>query len=70
LYRTKEEENFWRGKDPIEVLAKTMIDESAAAESEVASCRESVYNEVRDAFQWAVELPEPSTDTLLQGVFS
>ncbi|MCE1248898.1 MAG: thiamine pyrophosphate-dependent dehydrogenase E1 component subunit alpha [Firmicutes bacterium] len=70
LYRTREEENIWRSRDPIEVLAAAMTENSIATEEEVNGIRESVFNEVRDAFQWASSLPEPPVVDLLQGVYS
>lgn len=67
-YRTREEEEMWKGKDPIKRLA------AAAAEfipgSEIEGIKRGVLAMIEDAYDAAEKGSDSSTDAALDGVYA
>ncbi len=70
LYRTKEEEQRWRERDPITRLAAWLLDEGIATEQALAEVANCVEEEIAAAVAFARESPEPDPATVTEGVFS
>ena len=59
----------WSKLDPIVRLAKQMVDQGLAFESEIEEVRAAVLREVDDAAEWAEASPFPDPSTLLEDVY-
>jgi len=59
----------WSKLDPIVRLAKQMVDQGLAFESEIEEVRAAVLREVDDAVEWAEASPFPDPSTLLEDVY-
>ncbi|WP_067473779.1 thiamine pyrophosphate-dependent dehydrogenase E1 component subunit alpha [Nocardia amamiensis] len=70
LYRTREEIDEWRGKDPITRFEQTVLDAGTLTEAEL----EAVRNDVRDALRAAIRAgnaaPPSRADELMSAVFA
>lgn len=62
VYRTPEEEEVWRARDPIDNLAKALKKSGKASSSEVEETISKAEDEVRQVVQWALSLPLPQAD--------
>ena len=61
-YRTKEEEEYWRERDPILRFSGQLVEEGVLTEKEVASLKHRVEEELAEAERFALEespLPDP-----------
>ncbi len=61
-YRTRDEEEEWRGRDPIDRLGRTLLAERRATEAELDAMRREVESEMDDAVEFARRAPDPSID--------
>jgi pyruvate dehydrogenase E1 component alpha subunit len=68
-YRTKEEVEEYRGKDPIVALAATIKGANIATEEELAQISERVDAAVTESVKFAEESPWPSDDEVLKDVY-
>jgi len=64
LYRTKEEIEKWRLRDPIAVFPRRLIEEGALTESDWDAMRAEVDDEVAAAVRFADASPEPPLEEL------
>jgi pyruvate dehydrogenase E1 component alpha subunit len=69
VYRTKDEVEEWRAKDPIETFAARAIAASRLEESEVDKIREQAERTVTDAVAFADASPEPPLDSLYEHLY-
>ncbi|MBK8768982.1 MAG: thiamine pyrophosphate-dependent dehydrogenase E1 component subunit alpha [Rhizobiales bacterium] len=67
-YRSKDEIEEWKGKDPIPMFEKELEAHGIASSDEISAIRESVEKEIQDAFTFATQGTNPVTDSLLRGV--
>ncbi|MBL8788976.1 MAG: thiamine pyrophosphate-dependent dehydrogenase E1 component subunit alpha [Rhizobiales bacterium] len=67
-YRSKEEIEEWKGKDPIPAFEKDLEAHGIASRSEIDAIREAVEKEVQDGFNFATSGTNPTPDSLLRGV--
>ena len=63
-YRTKEEVEDQRKRDPIAVWSHRLVAEGLMEESAVKALDKEVLQEVNDAYQFAEEAPEPDASEL------
>lgn len=68
-YRTKEEVEGYRDKDPINQIAKVIQKNKWATEAELEAIGEKVKAEVEECVKFAEESPWPSDDELLKDVY-
>ncbi len=68
-YRTKEEEEKWKKRSPLENFRPRMISAYGIPEAKIAAIEAEVDAEVAHALQFAAESPEPSPDDLYEDVF-
>lgn len=71
LYRSREEVDAYKNRDPLKITESTILDEGIATESEIDAIKESVKEEIKAALKFAEEspFPDPSelyTDNYLQ----
>src|SRR4051812_9217197 len=69
VYRTKEEVEEWRKKDPITVLRDRLLAEGVISEDDVERMREQVEQRVLDAVAFADASPEPPLETLYDHLY-
>nr|WP_246858770.1 pyruvate dehydrogenase (acetyl-transferring) E1 component subunit alpha [Chitinophaga sp. XS-30] len=69
-YRTKEEVEEYKEKDPITVVLKTLVDNKWITDAEIEAINERVKAEVEESVKFAEESPWPSDDELLKDVYT
>ncbi|MDI3319069.1 pyruvate dehydrogenase (acetyl-transferring) E1 component subunit alpha [Pinibacter soli] len=68
-YRTKEEVEEYKQKDPIEMVLKTILDNKFATQEEIDEINKRVTDQVTEAVTFAEESPLPSDDEVLKDVY-
>ena len=68
-YRTKEEVDEYKGKDPILLVRKTIIDSKFATEQELGAIDKRVDDIVNHSVKFAEESPLPDDDEVLKDVY-
>ena len=68
-YRTKEEVEEYKGRDPINALLKTIYDNKLATEEEIKQINERVDAAVAESVKFAEQSPWPSDDEVLKDVY-
>jgi pyruvate dehydrogenase E1 component alpha subunit len=69
VYRTKEEVEEWRKKDPITVFRDRLLEDGVISEGEVDQMRERVEQRVLDAVAFADASPEPPLESLYDHLY-
>lgn len=69
LYRSQEEMDDYRAKDPIPRLKKYMIEEGIAKEDEITAVEVAVEKELDDSVEFARNSPHPQPEDALKYVF-
>ncbi len=69
-YRTKEEVEEQRKRDPIAVWSQKLIADGIMTEEDVKALDTSVMEEVEDAYKFAEEAPDPAPDALFRDVYA
>ncbi len=70
VYRTREEEKLWRGRDPIDSLALAVKNSDKATPEEVDQVIRKAEEKVNHAVAWARQLPNPGTNNINRGLFT
>jgi pyruvate dehydrogenase E1 component subunit alpha len=68
-YRTKEEVDEYKGKDPIQQVRKTILDNKFASEKELSAIDKRVDDMVTGSVKFAEESPWPNDDEVLKDVY-
>ena len=68
-YRTKEEVEDQRKRDPIAVWSQRLIAEGLIDDAAVKALDKEIIGEVNDAYQFAEEAPDPEADELYRDVY-
>ncbi len=58
-YRTKEELNDYKAKDPIGIIEDRMLKNKIASKKEIAGINTKIEEEIADAYQFAIDSPFP-----------
>lgn len=69
-YRNKEEIKKWQEKDPINRFQKYITDEGLLTVEEMDELKQLAYADIEAARIFAEEAPEPTLDTIEQGVYA
>jgi len=69
-YRSKEEVEEWRKKDPLLYVENILIERNLIDEEKKDAMLSSIKEEIEDAVKYAQACPFPDTDTLLDYVFT
>ncbi len=70
LYRTKDEIEEWKKKDPILKFQKYCISEKILSKKEVEDIKEQGYADIESARVFAEASPDPAIETLEEGVYA
>lgn len=65
-YRSREEVNAWREKDPIEAFRKVLLDSKTANVDELDAIREEAVEEIKEAVEFAKNAPFPDESVAFQ----
>jgi pyruvate dehydrogenase E1 component alpha subunit len=68
-YRTKEEVEEYKDKDPINALLRTITENKLATEEEIKQINERVEHAIAESVKFAEESPWPSDDEVLKDVY-
>jgi pyruvate dehydrogenase E1 component alpha subunit len=68
-YRTKEEVEEYKDKDPIEVVKAKLLSDFNVKESEIEEIQERIRIEIEECVKFAEESPWPNEDELLKDVY-
>src|SRR5688500_2085699 len=68
-YRTKDEVEEYKSKDPISALLKTVYDNKLATEEEIETINKRVDDIVAESVRFAEESPWPADDEVLKDVY-
>jgi len=69
-YRSREEEDRWKQRDPIPRLAELLTSAGHAAESELRAILQETDGELDEAVRFAEESPSPAPEDCLKHVFA
>lgn len=69
-YRSKEEEDRWRERDPIELERRRLLEEGVASVEEIEAMREEVRREVDRAVESASASPQPRPEELSRNLYA
>jgi len=69
-YRTKEEVESYKAKDPIDIVKKTIIDNKLASDEELETIIKRVMDIVEDSVKFAEESPYPDPSELYKDVYT
>jgi pyruvate dehydrogenase E1 component alpha subunit len=68
-YRTKEEVEQYKAKDPVEMVLKTITDNKLATQNEIDIIMKGVQEVIEDAVKFAEESPYPDPSELYKDVY-
>ncbi|MGH2838401.1 MAG: pyruvate dehydrogenase (acetyl-transferring) E1 component subunit alpha [Thermoleophilaceae bacterium] len=68
-YRTKEEVEEWRKRDPVETFGKRLVDEGALPEKDLEKLDEEAMHKIDEAVKFADKSPFPDLDSLYDDVY-
>jgi pyruvate dehydrogenase E1 component subunit alpha len=69
LYRTKDEVEEWRQRDPIEGFAKRLVDDGVLSDDDVEAIRQRANEIVTEAVEFADQSPEPPLESLYENLY-
>jgi hypothetical protein len=69
VYRTKEEVEEWRKKDPVKVFRDRLLAEGVISESYLEELRERLERQVMEAVEFADNSPEPPLESLYDHLY-
>ncbi|NLC57820.1 MAG: pyruvate dehydrogenase [Armatimonadetes bacterium] len=69
-YRTQEEEEAWRARDPIRAFSREILDAGVMTEAEIAALEQQVTEQMRQAAIDAAASPDPDPAQIEEGLFS
>ena len=69
-YRTDEEVEAWRERDPIDVHSRWLVEQEIASQEEIEAVRQDVADTIAEALQYARESPYPEMDDLLNDLYA
>lgn len=69
IYRSREELEFWKQRDPITHFRHRLLDEGAATQGDLDAIEAAVKQQLDEAVAFAVASPAPAPATALAGVY-
>ena len=68
-YRTKEEIEEWKKKDPIERLRNQLLQNKMATKAEIEKIHNATLRELDEAVKFSIESPEPRPEEALEDIY-
>ncbi|HEY81934.1 MAG TPA: thiamine pyrophosphate-dependent dehydrogenase E1 component subunit alpha [Dehalococcoidia bacterium] len=69
-YRSKEEVEEWKKKDPIDRLRRQLLENKIATEAEIEEIHNATLRELDEAVKFAQESPEPKVEEALEDIYA
>jgi len=69
-YRSDEEVEYWKGRDPIKIHKERLISQGVATEAEIAKLEQTVHGEIAEALEFAHQSPYPDPEELFDDLFT
>jgi pyruvate dehydrogenase E1 component alpha subunit len=69
-YRTEQEFEKWKGRDPVAAAREVLIRSGAASEDALAALADDLSREIDEAFTFAQEAPLPGPESAVQHVYA
>lgn len=69
VYRTKEELESWRQRDPIITLRRRLVEGEVASEEELQALKAEIETILDEAVQFATDSPQPKLESAMEGVY-
>ena len=69
LYRTKEEVESWRQRDPVPHFRQQLIEAGLATADEIQAIEARVQATLDEAVEFAASSPQPDPESALAGVY-
>jgi acetoin:2,6-dichlorophenolindophenol oxidoreductase subunit alpha len=69
IYRTQEELEFWKGRDPVVTFRRRLLAEAGVPEERLRGIESGVQSCLEDAVAFARVSPKPAPETALEGVY-
>jgi len=69
-YRTKDEEEFWKTKDPIGSFSRKLLEAGILTEEELKMLEKEVTREVDEAEKFALNSPYPSIESVYEDLYT
>ncbi|MFN4227830.1 MAG: thiamine pyrophosphate-dependent dehydrogenase E1 component subunit alpha [Candidatus Ratteibacteria bacterium] len=69
VYRTREEEKFWKERDPIVIFSNKMKELGILTEEEINQIEEEVKKEIEEAVDFAIKSPYPEPEELYTDLY-
>ncbi|MBO1001985.1 thiamine pyrophosphate-dependent dehydrogenase E1 component subunit alpha [Pseudogracilibacillus auburnensis] len=70
LYRTREEENDWKEKDPIKRFKDVLIEANVFSEEDAEAIKQAAKQDIENSVTFAQNSPMPTEDDLLTDVYA
>ncbi len=70
IYRTREEEEMWKAKDPIPRFEAKLMEMGILSEAQAREINERIIAEVEEAVRFAEESPWPAPEEVLEDVYT
>jgi pyruvate dehydrogenase E1 component alpha subunit len=68
-YRTREELDNYKGRDPLVIYKKRLVDEGLLSEEQYGEMDAKARDVVSDAIHFAESSPEPAVETLFEDLY-
>jgi pyruvate dehydrogenase E1 component alpha subunit len=68
-YRTKEEVEEYRQRDPVEMVHRTIVEKKFASEAEIDAINKEINDIVEESVRFAEESPWPNDDEVLKDIY-
>ena len=69
VYRSKEEMDEWKGRDPVIAFRARLLTEAGIPEAEIIAVEQAVQAALDEAVAFAAASPKPAPETALAGVY-
>jgi len=69
IYRSKEEMDEWKGRDPVVAFRARLLTEASIPEAELVAIEQAVQTTLDEAVAFAAASPKPAPETALEGVY-
>ena len=69
IYRSKEEMDAWKGRDPVVAFRARLLTEAGIPEAELVAVEQAVQTALDEAVVFAAASPKPAPETALAGVY-
>ena len=69
VYRTREEEKFWKERDPIKIFSNRMVEEGILTLAEIKLTEEEVIKSIEQAVDYAIKSPFPEPKELYTDLY-